>query len=172
MFPFTAVIFGGGVILLDYINKIAPYPLIGLVSHFILRRHCSTISHMIYIHEIWENLSKIMHPLKSGTAGPPSENVKRIKDEIFHIPAAERYCQSNYSYWDPKITTPPGLYIYSSLIAKAVGLFVNVECDTITLRVGVKNEPFNPNRPLYIYIFNQLEKSNKYPAFATSIRPA
>ena len=37
MFPFTAVIFGGGVILLDYINKIAPYPLIGLVLHFILR---------------------------------------------------------------------------------------------------------------------------------------
>ena len=34
MFPFTAVIFGGGVILLDYINKIAPYPLIGFVSHF------------------------------------------------------------------------------------------------------------------------------------------
>ena len=34
MFPFTAVIFGGGVILLDYINKIAPYPLIGLVSYF------------------------------------------------------------------------------------------------------------------------------------------
>ena len=67
------------------------------------------------------------------------ENVKRIKDEIFHIPAAERYCRSNYSYWDPKITTPPGLYIYSSLIAKTVGLFVNVECDTITLRVQVKD---------------------------------
>ena len=109
---------------------------------------------MIYLHDIWENLSsplcRIMHPLKSGTAGPPSENVKRIKDEIFHIPAAERYCHSNYSYWDPKITTPPGLYIYSSLIAKAVGIFVNVECDTITLRVGVKNEPFNPNSLLAI----------------------
>ena len=34
MFPFTAVIFGAGVILLDYVNKIAPYPLIGLVSKF------------------------------------------------------------------------------------------------------------------------------------------
>ena len=72
MFPFTAVIFGGGVILLDYINKIAPYPLIGLVSHFMVRKHCSTISHMIYFmfhhHQIWENMispsGRIVHPLQ------------------------------------------------------------------------------------------------------------
>ena len=37
MFPFTAVIFGAGVILLDYVNKIAPYPLIGLLSKFYRR---------------------------------------------------------------------------------------------------------------------------------------
>ena len=120
MFPFTAVIFGAGVILLDYINKIAPYPLIGFVPHIGVP-NCSA---------------------KTRTESPPLEcpqNVKRIKDEIFHIPAAERYCRSNYSYWDPKITTPPGLYIYSSLITKAVGLFINVECDTITLRVQVKD---------------------------------
>ena len=105
--------------------------------------------------------------------GPPRENVKRIKDEIFHIPAAERYCQSNYSYWDPKITTPPGLYIYSSLIAKAVGLFVNVECDTITLRVRVKNRHFYIFlRRIKLYNFNQLVKSNKYPTLATSLRLA
>lgn len=32
-------------------------------------------------------------------------------DEELHIPAAQRYCQGNLTYWDNKITTPPGLYI-------------------------------------------------------------
>jgi len=55
-------------------------------------------------------------------------------DEIFHVPAAERYCNGNYAYWDPKITTPPGLYIYSNLIHRLVNVFVAVECDTLFLR--------------------------------------
>merc|ERR1711953_1449527 len=55
-------------------------------------------------------------------------------DEVFHIPAANRYCQGNYSYWDDKITTPPGLYIYSSLILRIINWFHNVECDVPALR--------------------------------------
>lgn len=35
-------------------------------------------------------------------------------DEIFHVPQAQRYCRNDFSYWDPKLTTPPGLY-FSSL---------------------------------------------------------
>ncbi|GAX78732.1 hypothetical protein CEUSTIGMA_g6169.t1 [Chlamydomonas eustigma] len=31
-------------------------------------------------------------------------------DEIFHVPQTQKYCQGQYKYWDPKITTPPGLY--------------------------------------------------------------
>jgi hypothetical protein len=31
------------------------------------------------------------------------------EDEYFHIPQAQKYCKGDYS-WDPKITTPPGLY--------------------------------------------------------------
>ena len=42
----------------------------------------------------------------------------KLLDEIFHIPAAQRYCAGNFSYWDPKITTPPGLYLYSTLVIK------------------------------------------------------
>ncbi|KAI7881639.1 hypothetical protein K492DRAFT_176982 [Lichtheimia hyalospora FSU 10163] len=30
-------------------------------------------------------------------------------DEIFHIPQAQRYCSNDFSTWDPKLTTPPGL---------------------------------------------------------------
>lgn len=42
-------------------------------------------------------------------------------DEIFHFPQTVRYCQGDFTYWDDKITTPPGLYIlgyvYSKLLA-------------------------------------------------------
>lgn len=34
-------------------------------------------------------------------------------DEIFHIPQARAYCAGNYTQWDPKITTLPGLYLFS-----------------------------------------------------------
>lgn len=31
------------------------------------------------------------------------------KDEIFHIPQAQKYCDGKFLEWDDKITTPPGL---------------------------------------------------------------
>ena len=34
-------------------------------------------------------------------------------DEIFHIPQAQRYCAGNFTQWDNKITTLPGLYVFS-----------------------------------------------------------
>lgn len=34
-------------------------------------------------------------------------------DEVFHIPQANAYWRGNWSHWDDKITTPPGLYFYS-----------------------------------------------------------
>eukprot|EP00668_Euglena_longa_P000278 GGOE01000371.1.p1 GENE.GGOE01000371.1~~GGOE01000371.1.p1 ORF type:complete len:448 (+),score=60.57 GGOE01000371.1:111-1346(+) len=37
-------------------------------------------------------------------------------DEVFHIPQAEQYLNGNFSHWDPKITTPPALYICGVLI--------------------------------------------------------
>ncbi|EIW86477.1 glycosyltransferase family 59 protein [Coniophora puteana RWD-64-598 SS2] len=37
-------------------------------------------------------------------------------DEPFHIPQAIAYCKGEWSTWDPKITTPPGLYIWSVLL--------------------------------------------------------
>ncbi|KAK2626349.1 hypothetical protein QTJ16_004611 [Diplocarpon rosae] len=41
-------------------------------------------------------------------------------DEVFHIPQAQAYCHGRYDAWDPKLTTPPGLYIFASVYAKAV----------------------------------------------------
>ncbi|EEB10157.1 conserved hypothetical protein [Pediculus humanus corporis] len=37
-------------------------------------------------------------------------------DEIFHIPQAQTYCSNNWTEWNPKITTLPGLYIVSYVI--------------------------------------------------------
>ncbi|KAI8055238.1 alpha-2-glucosyltransferase Alg10 [Syncephalis plumigaleata] len=37
-------------------------------------------------------------------------------DEPFHAPQAQAYCAARFSYWDPKITTPPGLYLSSLLL--------------------------------------------------------
>jgi len=34
-------------------------------------------------------------------------------DEIFHVPQARAYCAGNYTQWDPKITTLPGLYLFT-----------------------------------------------------------
>ncbi|KFY85631.1 hypothetical protein V500_08236 [Pseudogymnoascus sp. VKM F-4518 (FW-2643)] len=40
-------------------------------------------------------------------------------DEIFHIPQAQQYCASDFNTWDPKLTTPPGLYAFSLLLKAA-----------------------------------------------------
>ena len=37
-------------------------------------------------------------------------------DEVFHVPQAQAYWNGEWSRWDPKITTPPGLYVYSHAV--------------------------------------------------------
>ncbi|KAG8826024.1 glucosyltransferase [Serendipita sp. 401] len=39
-------------------------------------------------------------------------------DEPFHVPQAQAYCESKWEVWDPKITTPPGLYMSAVIIRK------------------------------------------------------
>ncbi|BGP03709.1 Dol-P-Glc:Glc(2)Man(9)GlcNAc(2)-PP-Dol alpha-1,2-glucosyltransferase [Rhodotorula toruloides] len=43
-------------------------------------------------------------------------------DEIFHVPQAQAYCRGDWKYWDPALTTPPGLYILPAVLAHAKGL--------------------------------------------------
>jgi alpha-1,2-glucosyltransferase len=33
------------------------------------------------------------------------------QDEPFHVPQVQAYCRGEWDVWDPKITTPPGLYV-------------------------------------------------------------
>lgn len=47
-------------------------------------------------------------------------------DERFHLAQCQTYCAGKWAQWDPKITTPPGLYIlgyiYSSIVGKVLGV--------------------------------------------------
>jgi alpha-1,2-glucosyltransferase len=40
-------------------------------------------------------------------------------DEVFHVPQAQAYWDHKWFHWDPKITTPPGLYIWSYVLCAA-----------------------------------------------------
>ncbi|OCH88591.1 glucosyltransferase [Obba rivulosa] len=52
-------------------------------------------------------------------------------DEPFHVPQAQAYCEGDYWTWDPKITTPPGLYALS-LVLKRVFM---LKCNLAMLRL-------------------------------------
>lgn len=58
-------------------------------------------------------------------------------DEVFHIPQAQEYCKGNFHSWDPKITTPPGLYIIGYIHSNIFRLFNSDSetfCSVKTLR--------------------------------------
>jgi alpha-1,2-glucosyltransferase len=48
---------------------------------------------------------------------------------VFHVGQVQEYCKGNYLHWDPKITTPPGLYLLSVVLYKLTG-----RCDPDALR--------------------------------------
>ncbi|XP_053623205.1 putative Dol-P-Glc:Glc(2)Man(9)GlcNAc(2)-PP-Dol alpha-1,2-glucosyltransferase [Plodia interpunctella] len=52
-----------------------------------------------------------------------------VVDELFHIPQGLAYCAHNFTYWNPKITTLPGLYLASAAI-----LSQHFSCNTYNLR--------------------------------------
>lgn len=67
------------------------------------------------------------------------QNVQQpYMDEIFHIPQAKLYCSNNFTYYDPKITTPPGLYLISYariwLRDKILMRRLELVCDIMDLR--------------------------------------
>lgn len=56
-------------------------------------------------------------------------------DEVFHVHQAQAYCAGTFRTWDPKITTPPGLYIVSYVFLKAKLLvFGGSDCGLADLR--------------------------------------
>ncbi|KAG7166778.1 Dol-P-Glc:Glc(2)Man(9)GlcNAc(2)-PP-Dol alpha-1-2-glucosyltransferase-like [Homarus americanus] len=57
-------------------------------------------------------------------------------DEVFHIPQAQKYCDSKFQEWDPKITTLPGLYLFSIGLNGPVSWVLGRQlCDVFSLRI-------------------------------------
>ncbi|OCL03596.1 glycosyltransferase family 59 protein [Glonium stellatum] len=50
-------------------------------------------------------------------------------DEVFHVRQAQVYCAGAFHQWDPKITTPPGLYLISYVVFWLTG-----RCDIYAIR--------------------------------------
>ncbi|XP_026325724.1 putative Dol-P-Glc:Glc(2)Man(9)GlcNAc(2)-PP-Dol alpha-1,2-glucosyltransferase [Hyposmocoma kahamanoa] len=57
------------------------------------------------------------------------DTIRIVIDELFHIPQGLAFCKHNFTYWDPKITTLPGLYLVSSVF---LGNYF--KCNTYNLR--------------------------------------
>ncbi|KAL4957165.1 phospholipase D/nuclease [Aspergillus filifer] len=55
-------------------------------------------------------------------------------DEAFHIPQAQAYWAHKWAQWDPKITTPPALYLFSYLACALILHPSPEQLDTTTLR--------------------------------------
>lgn len=47
-----------------------------------------------------------------------------VIDEEFHLPQGLAYCHGEWAHWEAKLTTPPGLYLLSALLAPALGCSV------------------------------------------------
>ncbi|KAK7078164.1 glucosyltransferase [Halocaridina rubra] len=57
-------------------------------------------------------------------------------DEIYHIPQAQKYCDGRFQEWDPKITTLPGLYLFSIGLNGPVSWVLGRKlCDVFSLRI-------------------------------------
>lgn len=60
-------------------------------------------------------------PLRQFVEDVSAEVQAPFIDEIFHYPQLQRILSGDYTTWDPKITTPPGLYYLTAALAKVFG---------------------------------------------------
>lgn len=75
----------------------------------------------------------ILYALATAWAGLVTKIVPEpYLDEVFHIPQAQAYCDARYDVWDPKLTTPPGLYVFATIFVKVYRAF---QCSPMDLRL-------------------------------------
>ncbi|CAK5280061.1 unnamed protein product [Mycena citricolor] len=79
-------------------------------------------------------------------------------DEPFHIPQAQAYCNGDYLHWDPKITTPPGLYVSSLILKHAFMLKCNVPMLRLTTLLPLMALPVVVSRLLAYHQRGRLPK--------------
>ncbi|EGW31427.1 uncharacterized protein SPAPADRAFT_56279 [Spathaspora passalidarum NRRL Y-27907] len=54
-------------------------------------------------------------------------------DEIFHLRQCQVYCNYNFTHWDNKITTPPGLYLLGFVYSKSLQFVIGGDCKDYNL---------------------------------------
>lgn len=76
-------------------------------------------------------------------------------DEKFHVGQTLKYIAGDWSSWDPKITTPPGLYILGWLNYKLTSVIISWNPLTtfrlVNLTGGIFILPFIVLRPLFLF---------------------
>jgi len=73
---------------------------------------------VVAVHMTWRRLVNEVVPLP-------------YLDEVFHVPQAQAYWAGQWSHWDPKITTPPGLYLFSTIF-NAIRRVLNPDVEQTT----------------------------------------
>ncbi|KAI0793275.1 glucosyltransferase [Abortiporus biennis] len=86
-------------------------------------------------------------------------------DEPFHIPQAQAYCEGHFDVWDPKITTPPGLYILSLILKQVFRLKCNVPMLRLTPLLTLLALPLVLTRLLYYHQRERPRSSILVPSF-------
>lgn len=73
---------------------------------------------------------------------------KPYMDEPFHVPQAQAYCNGEWATWDPKITTPPGLYVLSVILKRLITFKCNLSILRLTPLLTLLALPFALTRLL------------------------
>ena len=71
-------------------------------------------------------LAALVPPLSSWFFSVSRAVREPYLDDVFHVRQAQHYCAGNWHIWDPKITTPPGLYLISAA-ASFLGLLCSID---------------------------------------------
>lgn len=73
------------------------------------------------------------------------------QDEIFHIPQAKRFCAQQWTEYDDKITTPPGLWVYSFGSWPPDSMLSLINLDILFLTLSFRRFPIYETYPVWIF---------------------
>jgi hypothetical protein len=80
-------------------------------------------------------------------------------DEVFHVPQAQAYYAGRWGDWDDKITTPPGLYVYSYLFNSIRNQF-GCGIDSTTEDLRLNNAVLLPVLLVLMYLWSAVGRRN------------
>jgi alpha-1,2-glucosyltransferase len=80
-------------------------------------------------------------------------------DEVFHVPQAQAYYAGRWGDWDDKITTPPGLYVYSYLLNSVRNQF-GCGIDSTTEDLRFSNAVLLPVLLVLMYLWSAVGRRN------------